>query len=98
MKYGIEIFAMIKNLWRNRNLQILGNIGSGHHKKKTEMKEKIPQENEKTTKNQTKSEVSNHRDKSLGFSPCKILGNILKVDKGRTSINEPGNKKTHVDV
>ena len=34
-------------------------------------------------------------DKRQVCHPCKIIGAILKVDKGETKTNEPENKKTH---
>ena len=40
-----------KNAPGKGNVQILGNIGSGHHQ--VEMKERVSQENEKTTRNET---------------------------------------------
>ena len=35
---------------------------------------------------------------SMGCPPCKILGTILEVNEGRTSTNEPENKKAHDDA
>ena len=51
------------------------------------MKEKKPQKNEKTTRDQTTSQKSYQRDKHLGYSSRRILGTILEVDEGRTATN-----------
>ena len=58
MTEGIELINQEKNqnARRKGNLQILGNIGSGHHQTSGEERKKflkISQENEKTTLNQT---------------------------------------------
>ena len=50
---------------------------------------RIPQENEKTTQNQTTKQKSHQRDKHLVT--------ILKMDGKRTSTNGPENKKTHAN-
>ena len=69
--------------------------------KDAEMKKKIErvfQENEKTTRNQAILQKPHQRDKHLDCYPCKILGTILKVDKGRTSTNGLENRKTNDDA
>ena len=89
-----------QNIQREGNIQMLGNIGSGHHQISGDERKnfkRIPQENEKITRNQTISQKSHQRNKYLGCPPRKVLGNILKVDK-RTSTNEPENEKTHNDA
>ena len=59
------------------------------------IKKRVSQANKKNTRNQIISQKSHQRDKCLGCPPSKILGIILKVDEGRTSTNEPENKKTN---
>ena len=69
--------------------------------RQADMKEKwkrIPQENEKTIRNQTVLLKSHQRDKHLSCPPRKTLGIILKVDEGKISTNVPKNKKTHDDA
>ena len=65
---------------------------------KEQIKKRISQEKEKTTRNQTIQQKSHYRDKNLGCHPSKILGNILKVDEGKTSTNGLENKKTIDDT
>ena len=71
--------------------------------KHVEMKEKkfkkgIPQENEKTTQNQTTLPKSHERDKYLCCTPHKIFRTSLKVDQGRTSANGSVSKKKHMTM
>ena len=64
--------------------------------KQAEMKEKIrrvPQTNEKTSRNQS----LHQRNKHLSRSTCNMLGSILKMDKGRTQANGPEDKKVDED-
>ena len=42
---------------------------------------RIPQEDEKTTRNQTTQQKPHQSDKYLGCAPRKILGTILNVDE-----------------
>ena len=67
-----------QNGQRKRNLQIIGNIGSGHHQT-SEMKEK----NEKVTRDKTILPEPYQRDKYLSSPPRKIFGTILEVDQRR---------------
>ena len=59
MTKGIELPNQdkIRTLGEKGNLQILGKIGSGHHQtcgdERKKKKKRIPQENEKTSRNQT---------------------------------------------
>ena len=66
--------------------------------KNVEMKEKrkkrIPQEKEKTIRNQT---TRLKKDKYLSCLSRKILGIVLKVDQKRTPINKQENEKTNVN-
>ena len=67
--------------------QILANIGSRHHQTSRDGRKnlkRVSQENKETIQNQTISEKSYQRDKCLCCLSCKILGTILKVDKGGT--------------
>ena len=91
MTEGIELPSQEKNhkAWRKGNLQIFGNVGSGYHQTRKKLKKNIPEERE----NYCMVEIS-----SKGSPPRKILGTILKVDKERTLINRPKNKKTHADA
>ena len=43
-------------------------------------------------------QVFHQRDKYLGCPLYKILGTALKMDEGRISTNEPGDKKTNDDA
>ena len=88
-----------RNAGRKGKLQVLGNIRSGHHQ--TEMKEKLPrvlQTSEKTSLNQTLLQKSHKRDKHLGSPSWRVLGTILRMNKGRTSTNEPEDKKVDDDA
>ena len=87
-----------QNAQRKRNLQILGNIRSGHHQTSGDERKnwKIPQEDEKSTRNQTTSQKSHQRDKYQSCLLRKTFEPILKVDE-RTSTNGP-DKKTHDDT
>ena len=53
---------------------------------------------EKTFRNQALKQKSHQRKKYLGSPPCKIFGTILKMDKGRTQINGPEDKKADDDA
>ena len=62
------------------------------------MKEKIrrvPQVNEKASQIQTLQQKSHQRDQHLDCPPCKMLKTIHKMDKERTSINGPEDKKAN---
>ena len=81
-----------QNARKKGNLQIPRDIESGRHQTRGD---------EKNLKNNTSGEPLNkttlqkfhRRDKRLGCSPRKILGDIIKVDERRTSTNGPENKK-----
>ena len=66
--------------------------------KKENIKQRVPQENDKATRNQSIKQKIYQRYKHLGCPFCKILGTILKVEEGKTSTNEPKNKKTNDDT
>ena len=76
---------------------VLGNIGSWHHQTSRDEgkinKKRVSQTNEKDSQNQALLQKSHQRDKHLGSPPCKILGTIPKMDKGRTQTNGPKDKK-----
>ena len=38
------------------------------------------------------------KNKHMGCPPCKLLGTLLEMDKGGTSTNGPGEKKTKDDA
>ena len=85
MTEGIEQSRQEKNqnTQRKGNLQFLGNIGRGHHPASGDERKdskRVPQENEKTTQNQTVLQKPHQRDKHLGCPPCKILGTIFNVE------------------
>ena len=61
--------------------------------KQAEMEKSISEE-EKTTPNKSIWQKPHQRNKNLVCPLCKIFGTILKMDKGRTSTNEPENRKT----
>ena len=61
---------------------------------KKKLKKNISSERENLSKPNYIVEIS-PKGKYLGCPHCKILGTILKVDGGRTSTNEPENKKIH---
>ena len=65
---------------RKGNLQILGNIGSGHHQiyRYERINDKrIPHDNEKTTQNQTTEQKFQQKDKYQDCPLRKILETIL---------------------
>ena len=88
-----------QNARRKENQQILGDIGSWHHKP-VEMKEKIEkylrnwkknwkdlkvfQKNEKFTRDKTLKQKPWQRDKYVGCPPRKILCTNLEVDLQKT--------------
>ena len=93
----IMIIIIIIDTRRKGNLQILENIGSGHHQTSEDERKnlkRVHQENEETSENQTIEQKSNPRDKHRGCPPCQILGTILEEDE-RTSAKGPENRKTH---
>ena len=54
--------------------------------------------NNKKKKKKKKKKKSHQKYKHLGYPSRKILETFLKVVKGRTSTNEPENKKTLDDA
>ena len=54
--------------------------------------------NKKTSRNEALQQRFHQRTKNLGFIPYKMIGTIFKVDRRRTSTNEPKNKKTNNDA
>ena len=63
--------------------------------KQVQMKEtiRVSQKNKKASPNQALQLKSHQRDKQLHCPPCKILGTILKMDKGGTQFDGPKDKK-----
>ena len=69
---------------KKRNLQVLGNFGSRHHRTRGDERKnflKTFQTKEKNSRKQALQQESDRRDKHLGCPPCKIIGTILKMDK-----------------
>ena len=66
-----------QNARRKGNLQLTGNFGSGHHKtigdERKKNQKRIPQENEKTTRNQQHSRSLIKKEKHQCCLLCKIL-------------------------
>ena len=87
--------ASVKTLLEKKKK--LGNTGRGHHKTWGDERKikRIPQENQKTSRNQTTLQKSYQRDKYTGCPPRKIVGTILKVDQKGSLINGPKNKETY---
>ena len=62
-----------RNTGRKRKLQVLGSVGSGHHRQ-TEMKVKVkrvPQKNKKTPRSKTLQQKSHQRNKHLDSNQTK---------------------------
>ena len=114
MKFGIEKCAMLimqtlrcliieqrelsnqEKIRMHREKEIykyLGILQADTIKHKEMKKKKKPRKTRKLLKPNYLAEIS-----PKGFSFCKILGTIFKVDEGRTSTNEAENKKTHNDA
>ena len=66
----------IKTLGEKESYQYLG-ILEADIIKQVEMKKRVSQANEKTSRNQTVLQESHQKDKYPGCSPCNILGTIL---------------------
>ena len=68
---------------------------SGHHQTSGDEKnnKSVSQMNEKAALNQALQQEYHQRDQHLGCPSFKILGTILEMDEGRTSINGPADKK-----
>ena len=90
-----------ENFRRNGNLQILGNIGSGHDQTKGDerkIKGKKKKASQKTFRNQALQQESHRMDNHLSSHPGKMLGTILEMYEGRTSANGPEDKKANDDA
>ena len=93
-KNRIDKLRKNQKTWRKGKLQVLGNIESRPPSNKWKWKEKttVPQTNEKRFK--TKLCRGNLiKDKHLGTPLWKILGTILKMDKGGTNTKSSKDKK-----
>ena len=107
MKSGKQQMNEIIELPNPAKIRMLGKKGTYKYLKilkadtikraemKEEIKKRIPQENKKTTRNQTTMLSSHQSDKYLSCAPHKILGTIFKMNERRTSINGQENKKPH---
>ena len=106
-----------KNNWRNRrtksrknqcarrkrNLQVLVNVGSGHHQTPSNKHRWKKNEYLRRTKKLLETKLYSSRNlikviNTWAVPSSKILGTILKVEEGKTSTNRPENKKTNDDV
>ena len=86
------------NAWRKEKLQVLGDIESEHHRtsgNEIKIKKRVPQMNEKASRNQTLLQKFHQKDKPSGSPLYKLFETILKMEKGRTQINAPKNKEIH---
>ena len=61
------------------------------------MKEKTKKYLRRTRK-LLETKKSHQKNKHLSSPPCKIIGTILKMDKGRTQTNGPPDKKVDDDA
>ena len=89
MKRGIELpnQEKIRTLGEketNKYLVILEGDTIKHAEMKEKLKKRIPQENEKTTRNQTTLQEFHQRDKYLDCPPYKLLKTIIKMDERKT--------------
>ena len=91
-----------QNAWRKEKLQVLENIGSKHHqtnwdekrkKKKRPPPHKTAPQNKKTFWKQVPRKKTHQRNKHMWNPPYKLLWTILKMEKGRTRLNEPKDKE-----
>ena len=81
-----------QNAWRRWKLQVLWIIGNGHRQisgDERKKKERVPQTNDKISRNQALQQESYQKDKYQGCHPCRILGAIFEIDEGRTSTYGP---------
>ena len=79
----------------------LGNIGSGHPETsgdKRRNQKRVPQKNEKSSRNQALLEKSHQMDEHLSSRPCNILGTVPKMDKGGTQTNGPKMMTMHENL
>ena len=80
---------------RKGKLLILGNIEADTVKQAKMKEKKIKKEYLRRTRKQLETKLSQkpyRRGKHLGYTPCKIVGTILKEDEGRTLTNGAENK------
>ena len=84
---------------RERKLQTLGNIWSGHHQISGDKRKKVKMNASGERENYSKPNNKHYyqRDKHLECSPCKILRIFLKVNEGRTSTDGRDKRKIHDD-
>ena len=91
-----------QNAPRKGNLQILGNIGSGHNQTSRDERKKLKKEYLRSTRKLLETnQLSRNLIKGINIWAIptrKLLGTILKVDEGRTSKIGPENEKTHDDT
>ena len=58
------------------------------------LRKSISDEQENYSNTSSAVEISS-KGQTSGLNPCKILGAILEIDKGRTSTNVPEGKKAN---
>ena len=61
-------------------------------------KKRLLQTNEKDSQSQSLLQTSHKMDKDVSSPLWKILWTILKMDKGKTQINRPNDKKLDEDI
>ena len=83
-----------QNALRKGKLQVLGNIGSGHHQTSGEkIKEYL-----RRTRKLLETKLYSRNFLKIIDNWAFLLGIILKVDKGGTQTNEPEGKKVQDDA
>ena len=73
-----------QDAWRERKLQVIRNIGSGHHQSSGNegiLKNLYLRRTRKLFKTKALRQKFHQSDKCIGSSICKILRTILKTDK-----------------
>ena len=90
-----------QNDQRKGNLQVIGNIGSGHYRTSGDER-KIKKEDLTQARKQLETKLCKRNlikwvNTWVG-PPCMILGSILEMDEGRTQTNGPEDKKDNDDT
>ena len=93
---GIELpnQERIRMLGEKENCIYLGILKADTIKSRDDRKNnKSTSDEQKTSRKQVLRKKTHQRNKHLGSSPCKIFGTLLEIDKGRSQINRPKDKK-----
>ena len=85
-KERIRTFGKKEN-YKNLGILKVDPIKQAGDKRKYD--KRVSQTNDKTSRNQALLQKSHQTDKHMDSPSCKMLGTILKMDKGRTQKNEP---------